>query len=443
MAELLCREVERLAPSAICSILTVDAKGRLHPLPAPSLPDHYSRALDGLGIGPTVGSCGTAAYRGEPVEVTDIETDPLWADYRALALPIGLAACWSCPIKARDGRVIGTFAFYYLTRRGPSDLERRIVEASVHVCAIAIEREEERARIHQLAWYDQLTGLPNRALCRQETERILAANGDATTSIFYIDLDDFKGVNDTMGHHAGDVLLKRVGERLARLRTADVFVGRLGGDEFAVVHSGGHGRADASRLAEVILATLGQPIEIVDRKVTVGASIGIALAPADGTRLSELARRADLALYAAKPDVGASYRFFEPEMEAGFRERRSLKQALRSAVENGDLTIEYQPLVILDSKTIAACEALLRWRHPTYGNVSPAAFIPLAEEMGLIGTLGEFVLREACAAAATWPEPISLAVNLSPLQLRKPGVALAITRILADSHCFRPGSTSR
>ena len=168
--------------------------------------------------------------------------------------------------------------------------------------------------------------------------------------------------------------------------------------------------------------------------MTVGASIGIALAPADGTRLSELARRADLALYAAKPEVGASYRFFEPEMEAGFRERRSLKQALRSAVENGDLTIEYQPLVILDSKTIAACEALLRWRHPTYGNVSPAAFIPLAEEMGLIGTLGEFVLREACTTAATWPEPISLAVNLSPLQLRKPGVALAITRILADAH---------
>jgi len=215
VGDLMCHAAEKLAPTAICSILTVDTGGRVHPLASPSLPASYSRALDGIPVGPATGSCGTAAHRGEAVEVTDIETDPLWADYRDLVRPLGLSACWSSPIKARDGRVIGTFAFYYLTRRGPSALERRIVDASVHVCAIAIEREEERARAERLAWYDDLTGLPNRALYRRETAEILAAKGsDEGASVLYVDLDDFKAVNDTLGHIAGDTLLKRVGERL-------------------------------------------------------------------------------------------------------------------------------------------------------------------------------------------------------------------------------------
>jgi diguanylate cyclase (GGDEF)-like protein len=434
VGDLMCREAEKLAPTAICSILTVDAEGMVHPLAAPSLPQTYSQAIDGVAIGPTAGSCGTAAYRGEAVEVTDIGTDPLWADYRALVGPLGLAACWSSPIKARDGRVIGTFAFYYRTRRGPSECERRIVDASVHVCAIAIEREEERSRIDRLAWYDELTGLPNRALCRQETKQILASrSANRTISVFYIDLDDFKGINDTLGHHAGDVLLKRVGERFKALGRTGIFVGRLGGDEFAVVQPDGAGREEASRLAETILSLLDEPFEIEDRKVTIGASIGIAQAPADGDGLRELSRRADMALYAAKQEIGGSYRFFEAEMERHFQAHRDLKQAFRSAFENGDLAVYYQPLVALDRRRITAFEALLRWRHPTRGDIRPSVFIPLAEEMGLIGALGDWVMREACRTASGWPPEISLAVNLSPLQLGRSGLALSIARILADA----------
>src|SRR5450432_790440 len=161
--DLLCREAERLAPDVICTVLAVDASGHVRSLGSPSLPDHYVQAIDGTAIGPNVGSCGTAAYRGEPVEVHDIARDPLWAAYRSLALPLGLAACWSSPIKARDGRVIGTFAFYYRTQRGPSELDRQIVATCVHLCAIAIEHKEAQARIHDLAFRDSLTGLPNRA----------------------------------------------------------------------------------------------------------------------------------------------------------------------------------------------------------------------------------------------------------------------------------------
>lgn len=172
--DLLCRRVEALNPEVICSILSVDQAGRLHPLAGPSLPSHYSNALDSIPIGPCVGSCGTAAFRGEPVTVVDIETDPLWANYKALALPLELRACWSSPIKARDHRVVGTFAFYFRTARGPSDLEKSAVAACVHLCAIALEQEEAKAKIHQLAFYDPVTGLPNRVFFQKRAAELFA-----------------------------------------------------------------------------------------------------------------------------------------------------------------------------------------------------------------------------------------------------------------------------
>src|SRR5215470_509822 len=175
--DLLCRRIEELDSEIICSVLSVDPSGRLHPLAAPRLPADYSAALDGVAIGPCVGSCGTAAYLGRPVTVLDIETDPLWADFRALALPIGLRACWSSPITARDQRVIGTFAFYYRTPRGPQQIEEIAVSTCVHLCAIALEQEEARAKIHQLAFFDPVTELPNRVLFQQRAADIFVGSG--------------------------------------------------------------------------------------------------------------------------------------------------------------------------------------------------------------------------------------------------------------------------
>jgi diguanylate cyclase (GGDEF)-like protein len=431
IAGLICERAEGLAPAALCSILTVDTEGLVHPLAGPSLPPLYSALLDGLSIGPRAGSCGTAAYRGEPVEVTDIETDPLWTDYKSLAVPLGLLACWSSPIRARDGRIVGTFAFYYRSRRGPADVERQIVETCVHVCAIAIEHDEAHARIHQLAYYDTLTGLANRSQFQDRAAAMLAnAARGSTVSLLYVGLDHFKSVNDTLGHRAGDKLLAAVAKRLSACTGEAAFLARLGGDEFAIVHVTAGGRAPIAQ-AERVLAALESPFELDEHVTTIGASIGIASAEAPLVELDELWRRTDMALDAAKRQGGGVYRFFAPEMDVAMQLRRKLKQDLRAALAGGEFSLAYQPIAALETGALVTVEALLRWNHPVRGSVPPAEFIPIAEEMGAIGVLGEWALNEACAAAATWPRNISVAVNLSPLQLKQTGLVLDVVAALS------------
>jgi len=434
IAELVCLRAESLAPSAICSILTVDSQGRLHPLAAPSLPDDYSNALDGVPIGPCAGSCGTAAWRGKPVEVSDIENDPLWADFKNLVLPLDLHACWSSPIKVSDGRVVGTFAFYYRTNRGPAELEREIVARCVHVCAIAIEHDEVQSRIHQLAYFDTLTGLPNRTQFHDHAANVLESlDRGLTVNILYVDLDDFKSVNDTLGHRVGDLLLEKVAVRLSDTMPKGAFVARLGGDEFAVVQKAANGRGGACALAEAIIGGLDNPFEIDEQTVGIGASIGIAHTQAGCMDLAELSRRADMALYAVKSDGRGTYRFYTPDMDLAVQTRRALKEDLRTAIARGEFSLVYQPIIAIETGDLVAVEVLLRWDHATRGNVAPGDFVPIAEEMGAIGVIGDWVLREACRAASGWPQPISIAVNLSPLQLKQSGLVLDVVGALSGS----------
>jgi diguanylate cyclase (GGDEF)-like protein len=431
VADHLCRRVEVLAPDVLCSILTVDAQGNLHTLAAPSLPEQYSHSLENLAAGPAAGSCGTAAWSGAAVEVSDIESDPLWAGFRELALPHDLRACWSSPIKARDGRVVGTFAFYYRSRRGPADLERAIVERCVDLCAIAIEHDEVQSRVHRLAFHDQVTGLPNRAsFIEHATRTLIGLSAARSANVLYIDLDDFKAVNDTLGHRIGDQLLGMVARRLAACMGESEFVARLGGDEFAMLQVSEDADADARLLAGKIKAVLDDPFDVDEQQVTIGASIGIASTIGADLDFDELARRADMALYEAKGGGRRTHRFFDPSMDEIVQLRRGLKQDLRAAIDNGAFRLVYQPIVALESGELVAVEALLRWRHPSRGSVPPAAFIPVVEEMGLIAPLGDWVLREACSAAASWPRAIKLGVNLSPLQLRKPGFVLDVVSAL-------------
>ncbi len=436
IADLICERAEGLAPAALCSILTI-ADGSIHPLAGPSLPPAYCAALEGIPIGPRTGSCGTAAYRGEPVEVVDIETDPLWADYKSLALPSGLLACWSSPIRARDGRVVGTFAFYFRQRRGPVDVERQIVETCVHVCAIAIEHDEAHARIHQLAYYDTLTGLPNRSQFQDRAAAMLAnAARGSSVSLLYVGLDHFKSVNDTLGHRAGDQLLAAVATRLAACTGEAAFLARLGGDEFAIALVSAAGRAPSAQ-AERILAALEAPFELDEQRTTIGASIGLATAEASQLDFDELWRRADMALDAAKRQGGGVYRFFAAEMDVAMQLRRKLKQDLRAALAGGEFSVVYQPIAALETGALVTVEALLRWNHPVRGSVPPSEFIPIAEEMGVIGTLGAWALNEACAAAATWPRNVRVAVNLSPLQLKQSGLVLDVVTTL-NRHGLAP-----
>jgi diguanylate cyclase (GGDEF)-like protein len=431
IADLVCVRAEALAPGVLCSILTVDVDGYVHPLAAPSLPAAYSAALEGLRMGPSSGSCGTAAYRGEPVEVSDIENDPLWADYKDLALAHGLRACWSSPIKARDGRVVGTFAFYYRNVRGPSEIEREIVGTCVQICAIAIEHDEAHSRIHQLAYYDTLTGLPNRTQFMDRAAAILAnmARG-SSVSLLHVDLDDFKSVNDALGHRIGDLLLEAVTQRVVACATDAAFVARLGSDEFGIMQISADGRSEASALAERIIDAIGKPFELDEARVAIGASVGIAHAPAGSMDLEELSRCAGMAVYVAKREGGDTWRFFAPEMDVVMQLRRQLKQDVRHALGAGEFSLVYQPIVALETGELVAVEALLRWRHPVRGAVPPSDFIPIAEEMGFIGALGDWALQEACAAAAEWPREVRVAVNLSPLQLDQPGLVLDVVGAL-------------
>jgi diguanylate cyclase (GGDEF)-like protein len=436
IADRLCRRAEKIAPEATCSILTVDAEGRIHPLVGPSLPDFYAGAIDGLAVGPAAGSCGTAAYRGEPVEVTDIENDPLWVDFKALVMPLGLRACWSSPIKARDGHVIGTFAFYYRERRGPSELERRLVETCLHICAIAIEHAGTQQRIERLAYFDTLTGLPNRSWFHEKARQRIAAG--EPLNIHYVDLDDFRGINDSLGHDVGDMLLKAVAARISELLDEGDFFARLSGDEFGIVQPCGNCDEDGAQLAESLLMAFDAPFDIDGRIISAGVSVGIARAPADGRDAQKLASRADLALSSAKSQGRNTYRFFASQMEELRQARRDLTEDLRAAIANKEMSVAYQPIVSLASGALIGFEALMRWQHPARGSIPPGEFIPLAEETGIIVALGDWVLNEACREASSWPSGIRISVNLSPLQLRKPGFAVDVIRALGRSN-LSPG----
>jgi len=296
------------------------------------------------------------------------------------------------------------------------------------------ERRLAEEQIRHLAHYDALTNLPNRALfhekLKQELDRITAG---AQLAVLYIDIDEFKSVNDTLGHLIGDELLKSVATSLSRCAAASDFVARLGGDEFAIVQTAVKTPADVTELVRRVFDAIREPYECLGHQVTTDASIGIALAPHHGGDLDQILKNADLAMYAAKSAGRRTYRFFEPAMDAQVKARRKLEMDLRHAIADGALEVYYQPCISLQDNKITGCEALLRWHHPERGTIPPAEFIPIAEDTGLINQLGEWVLATACAEAATWPEDIKLAVNVSPVQFKSGTFALKIVAALAAS----------
>ncbi|MGH6935103.1 MAG: putative bifunctional diguanylate cyclase/phosphodiesterase, partial [Methylocella sp.] len=283
------------------------------------------------------------------------------------------------------------------------------------------EKRQAEARIAHMAHHDALTGLPNRVLFHERLdEALLCVRQDLEKlAVLYLDLDLFKNVNDGLGHPAGDKLLVGVADRLRTCVRLSDMVARFGGDEFAVLQIGLAGPHEAGILAERIVTLLSEPYDIEGHQVVIGASVGIALAPADGETAEQLLGNADMALYQAKEDGRRNFCFFQPGMGASLRAQHTLGLDLRNALAAGELEVYYQPLVTLETGAISCFEALLRWHHPLRGMVGPSKFIPLAEETGLIVPIGEWVLRQACAEAAGWPDDLKVAVNLSPVQFKK------------------------
>ena len=295
------------------------------------------------------------------------------------------------------------------------------------------DRQRAQEQIAHMARHDALTDLPNRVLLRERLEHELkrVKRGDCL-AMLCLDLDHFKSVNDTLGHPVGDELLKLVSDRLRGcVRELDT-IARLGGDEFAIIMTQLQQPIDAASLARRIRNSIIKPYQIDGHQIVTDISIGISIAPNDGMDSDRLLKNADLALYGAKSEGRGTYRFFEPEMDTRMKARRDLELDLRNALANKEFELHYQPLVNLQTNDITAFEALLRWNHPTRGLISPADFIPIAEETGLIIPIGEWVLRTACHETANWPDHVKVAVNLSPAQLKSRNLVKVVMSALAE-----------
>jgi diguanylate cyclase (GGDEF)-like protein len=294
------------------------------------------------------------------------------------------------------------------------------------------EQRRSEAKIAHMALHDSLTGLANRVLINERLAQALArARRGELVAVHLLDLDRFKSVNDTLGHPVGDTLLRMVTERLLLAARETDTVARMGGDEFAIVQVGISQPADATALAQRTIEEISRPYSIDGHHIIIGTSVGIAVGPGDGDAPDQLVRNADLALYRAKSDGRGTFRFFERAMDAQMQDRRAMEHDLHNALIRHEFELYYQPIVALESNDVCGFEALIRWHHPDRGLLLPASFIALAEEIGLIVPLGEWIIRQACAAAATWPDGLQVAVNLSPVQFGTPGLVQIVVGALA------------
>lgn len=557
----LCRFAEAQSDGLLCSILLVspDGKRLLHGA-APNLPAFFNDEVDGLEIGPHIGSCGTAAHTRQLVVVEDIATHPDWAEGRDVAARAGLGACWSHPILSADSRILGTFAIYRREPSSPTPEDLQLIRQSAGLAAVALERakhhadqrlakvvfeqsvegimvadtdervlmvnqsfetltgfsaeevigqlpnfldperdialhQDERraslaatgrwkgelwgkkkngdiyplsmsvatvvdddgmpshyisiitdvsdqkiqaARIEQLAFYDSLTGLPNRALFLDRLEHTLVSSKrhGGNGALLFLDLNRFKEINDSQGHAVGDLALAEVARRLQSASRKEETLARLGGDEFVLIAENADVQA-AVRIATRLQRALSEPLELAGHSYSIGASIGIAFYPADGQTSQDLIKRTDIAMYRAKAD-GGGYRLYQPEMGAALDKRLTVAQRLVRALEEGRLQLHYQPQIDLASGGVIGAEALLRWNDPELGFVSPAEFIPVAEERGLMGVLGDWVLREACRQINAWADDGlrlngRLAINVSALQMEDPDIVGRLMEIVHDA----------
>jgi len=296
------------------------------------------------------------------------------------------------------------------------------------------EQRQSEVKIEYMAHHDSLTDLANRVLLNDRLEQALGRIPHGIMiAVHHLDLDQFKAVNDTFGHPCGDRLLRIVAERLRGLVGKADTIARMGGDEFVIVQAAIADPADATALAQRVIEGLSEPYDIDGHQAVIGVSIGISVGPGDGSSPDRLLRNADLALYRAKSDGRGTFRFFEPVMDLQMHTRRVMEQDLRKALPSGEFELHYQPVVNLASNAISGFEALVRWNHPTKGMISPADFIPLAEEIGFIVPMGEWIIRQACATAARWPDQLHVAVNISAIQFRSPGLMQVIVDALAAS----------
>lgn len=434
----LCRAVEARYPGAMCSLLMVDPIDRvLLDAAAPSLPAAFREAIHGIPIAIGMGACGTAAARGVDVVVGDMLIDPITAPFADLAREHSLRSVWSHAIIDQTGRILGTFAVYSAIVHEPSEFERRLIHGAGRLAGLAIQRRHYEDALQTAALVDPLTGLPNRNQFLQVLAKGLD-DGDRSLAVLFLDLDQFKTVNDTLGHPAGDRLLREASRRLMSALREDDVLSRFGGDEFTVLIRDAEERGPTVE-AERLLATFADPFTVDDREFFISASIGVALR-GPGSGPFDLIRDADVAMYQAKARGPGQCAVFDEDLRTRTLARVTLDGELRRAFERHELVVHYQPIFDLANAQCTGAEALVRWQHPTRGLLPPSEFVPLAEETGLVLRLGATVLDEVLSQIRRWGEvgiDVPVAINVSPIELSNPALIDEIEAAL-DHHRVAP-----
>ena len=430
--------VERHDPSVLAAVVLLDPEtSTLHPGAGRSLPAAYLTAIDGVVIGPSVGTCGTAAWSGELVISEDLSTDPRWAPVRDVPAAAGLASCWSMPITAPGGEVLGTLAFYGRTPRRPVPDQLSLLTDWARVAGIAIERHRALERLVHDARHDALTGLANRMATMEALEEAARrARPTHPVAVLFVDLDGLKRLNDDLGHDRADEMLREVGARLSATVPEGCLVGRLGGDEFVVVAEGLADRSAVGGLAVQLLEAVAAPLPGRDALV-VTASIGIALGSDGDLDARELLREADSAMYAAKRSGRDRCAFYEGGQRVRSSRRIILQRALRGAESRGELRLGYQPMVALGSGEMVAVEVVPAWDSPGHGRIEADELRSLAQDVGAVLPIGAWILRESCetvaAASLEAGRPLALGVDVSLRQLDQPGFAQVVRQVLVHS----------
>lgn len=421
-----------------CSMLELE-NGKLLHGGAPSLPKEYCEAVHGLEYGPEVGSCGTATYTGERCIVENIETDPKWAPFKDFALPHGMRCCWSEPIKDSKGDVLGAFGMYYNHPATPNDDESKDLISAARLAGLVMERDHSQKRIRELAYMDTLTKLASRAYFFQYMKELTysSKHHNRTFSLLYLDLDNFKIINDSQGHGTGDELLKVISNRLT-MNCKDIdFIARLGGDEFCIVTEVADTIDTSSQVAQRCIDVISQPIGLENNIHTLTCSIGIAHYPDDGKGTATLLKAADTALYAAKELGKNRFALYEPELTRKAEYKFYFEQSLRDAIKNEELELVYQPKIDVLFHKVTGVEALSRWHHPKFGQVPPLEFIEVAERIGVIGQLTEWALYTACNQAVEWEnsglQSIRMSVNISPVLFQDNKIVSLVSQVINET----------
>jgi len=434
----LCKAAETLIPNAVASVMIFDpSHSFLEVIAAPSIPQQAIDRLNGLVPSPQAGSCGTAVYSDKPQYVCNTEMDQRWRSLQSFVSDFNIRACWSNPIRINGKRPVGSFALSSFEERQPSEFYKRLLETCAYIAGIVIKRQQEESQLWKLAHYDPLTNLPNRSFFNDHLAYalLIAKRTQKQLALLFLDLDKFKDINDSQGHEAGDRVLKYVAEKIQScLRKSDIFA-RLGGDEFVILIENIDDIQRIDNICSKISQSFKPDFTFNHINYPLSVSIGISIYPDNGDCAQVLLRNADVAMYEAKKQGPGHFYYYQDQLTQNVTDRLQLISDIRQGLKLNEFIVYYQPQYCHKGADLIGAEALVRWQHPTKGLMSPAEFIPVAEQSGLINDLGIYVLTAACKQCNSWwqqgLQQFSLAINLSVNQLR-PGFAAQLHQIIAE-----------